>query len=87
VREPAEREIAAIPGALALPLEDLLSGAALPSLRAAAAGRPVVLHCRSGARSAAALRALRAAGVPGTAHLAGGILAWIDQVDETLPRY
>jgi sulfur-carrier protein adenylyltransferase/sulfurtransferase len=49
--------------------------------------RPVVLHCRSGARSATALQLLRAAGHPDARHLAGGVLAWVDEVDPSLPRY
>jgi adenylyltransferase/sulfurtransferase len=47
----------------------------------------VVLQCRSGARSAQALEYLRAQGYPRLWNLAGGILAWSDQVDPSIPRY
>lgn len=78
VREPWEREVAAIPGALAVPLADILAkgAAALP---AQARGRDVVLHCQSGGRSAQALAALREhyAGREETVrHLDGGVTAW-----------
>jgi adenylyltransferase/sulfurtransferase len=50
-------------------------------------GDEVVLHCRSGVRSAHALEYLRAQGYPRVWNLAGGILAWSDEVDPSIPRY
>ena len=47
----------------------------------------VVLQCRSGARSAQALEYLRARGYPRLWNLEGGILAWADQVDPSIPKY
>ncbi|MFL5539975.1 MAG: rhodanese-like domain-containing protein, partial [Longimicrobiaceae bacterium] len=47
----------------------------------------VVLQCRSGGRSAQALEYLRARGYPRLWNLAGGILAWADQVDPSIPKY
>ncbi|SDQ72137.1 adenylyltransferase and sulfurtransferase [Quadrisphaera sp. DSM 44207] len=80
VRTPAERELAALPGAVPVPLAQVLDGTAdLPR------DRPVVLHCRSGARSELAVRALRARGRADAAHLDGGLLAWAAQVDPSLP--
>lgn len=84
VREPAEREIVSIPGALSVPLGGILDGRALADLPR---DRPLVLHCHSGARSAQAVRALVLAGFGDVCHLAGGVLAWIDDVDPSLPRY
>ena len=84
VRPPHEREIVAIPGAVNVPLARIASGAALAELPADA---DVVLHCKSGGRSAQALSALRAAGRTRVSHLRGGVLAWIDEVDPSLPRY
>ncbi len=83
VREPWEREVACIPGSLAVPLDDLLAkgAAALPR---EALGRELVLHCLSGVRSAQALAAIRAhyAGrEEGVRHLDGGIEAWLRAVD------
>ena len=87
VREPGEREIVAIPGAVSLPIGGFRTGEALAELQRIAAGRPVLLHCKSGSRSAEALALARAAGVTGAAQVAGGVLAWIDEVDPGLPRY
>jgi sulfur-carrier protein adenylyltransferase/sulfurtransferase len=84
VREPGERAIVSIPGAVAVPRASFDSGEAFEVIPF---DRPVVLHCRSGARSATALELLRAAGHRDARHLAGGVLAWVDQVDPSLPRY
>ncbi len=87
VREPAEREIVKIDGSTLIPVGDLVSGSALPRLTELAGDRPIVLHCKSGARSALALKALRGAGFVDAVHLRGGILAWIDEIDPCLSRY
>jgi len=81
VREPAEREVVTIPGAVAIPMAELLAAgpAALPD------GVPVVLHCRSGARSAQVLAALHAAGRTDVVHVEGGVLAWVREIDPSLP--
>jgi adenylyltransferase/sulfurtransferase len=84
VREPGERAIVSIPGAVVVPMAQFESGEAFTSIPF---DRPVVLHCRSGVRSATALNRLRAAGHPDARHLAGGVLAWVDEVDPSLPRY
>lgn len=84
VREPGEREIVSIPGAEPLPLAALLDGSALERVRRDV---PVVLHCRSGVRSEQAARALLAAGWTDVAHLEGGVLAWVEQVDPSQARY
>jgi len=47
----------------------------------------IVLYCRSGIRSARALEQLRAAGFGKLKNLTGGILAWSDEVDPTVPKY
>ncbi len=83
VREPHEREIVDIPGAVGVPLADLEANP-----RAVGAdGRRVVLYCRSGARSARALAALHAAGRTDAVHLAGGVLAWVREVEPGRPVY
>ena len=56
------------------------------TVAAVSAGRPVVLYCKSGARSGRLLEALRAAGADDVMHLRGGVLAWIDEVDPSQPR-
>lgn len=84
VREPNEYEIVNIPGAILIPKGDILSGEALSRLPQ---DKPVVLHCKSGARSAEALAVLHKAGFGDAVHVGGGVLAWIKQVDPSLPVY
>jgi adenylyltransferase/sulfurtransferase len=84
VREAAELDIVALPGATHVPLARVLDGTGLAGVPA---DRPVVVICRSGVRSEQAARTLLAAGRADVAHLAGGLLGWVDQVDPTLARY
>lgn len=84
VRQPAERSIVTIPGAHGVPLGAILDGSALGDIPTEL---PVVLYCRSGARSEQAARALLATGYTNVSHLDGGILAWVDRVAPELPRY
>lgn len=69
VREPYEWADAHIEGSVLIPLGRLQVGS-VPS------GRPVVVVCRSGRRSAAAVQALQSAGRDDVVNLAGGVLAW-----------
>jgi rhodanese-related sulfurtransferase len=85
VREPQEFQICRIPGSTLIPLGVLPQR--LDELRATTAGRPIVVHCKSGARSAKAVKLLHEAGIDQARNLKGGILAWIDRVDPTLPKY
>lgn len=87
VRLPAEFAIVSLPGATLVTLDQITGGEALSQLDDMAARAPLVLYCKSGARSAVAMAALIAAGIPNIRHLEGGVLAWIDQVDPQLPRY
>ena len=82
VREPQEYQICAIPGSTLIPLGEL------PGRLAELEGRRnIVVHCKSGVRSAKAVKLLREAGFSDTVNLKGGILAWIDRVDPSLPKY
>ena len=83
VREPHEREIVTIPGAVAVPLAELEAD----PLAVGADGRRVVLHCRSGERSGRALAALRAAGRTDAVHVTGGVLAWVREIEPGKPVY
>jgi rhodanese-related sulfurtransferase len=47
----------------------------------------VIVHCRSGARSQKAALALKAAGFTNVSNLSGGILAWADKIDPSMPKY
>ncbi len=84
VREPYERDVVVIPGAVSVPQDLLLSGEALDRLPD---GVPVVLHCKAGGRSAAVLRALHAAGRTDAVHVEGGVDAWVREIDPSLPTY
>jgi adenylyltransferase/sulfurtransferase len=84
VREPHEYEIVNIKGAKLIPKDRILSGEALSELPQ---DKPIVLHCKSGARSAEALAALHKAGFKDATHLGGGVLAWARQIDTSLPTY
>jgi len=84
VREQNEFEIVSIPGAVLIPKGDIMSGEALSLIPQ---DKPVILHCKSGARSAEALAVLHKAGFSDAVHVGGGVLAWIKQVDQSLPTY
>lgn len=77
VREPMEFEMSRIPGSVLIPVGGIKDGTALAQMPQ---GVPIVLHCKSGARSAAALASLRAAGFADVVHLAGGIDAWLAEL-------
>src|SRR5471030_623501 len=81
VREPHEYQICNLNGHL-IPLNDLPKRVSEldPS-------KEMVVHCRSGARSARAVGFLRQAGFTKASNLAGGILAWADRVDPKVPKY
>ena len=49
--------------------------------------RQIVLYCKSGVRSAEALAAVKAAGFSDAVHVAGGVTAWVRQIDPSLPAY
>ncbi len=84
VREPNEYEIVSIPGAVLIPKDRILSGEALEKLPQ---DKQLVLHCKSGARSAECLAVLKNAGFSDAVHVGGGILSWINTVDPALPTY
>ncbi|WP_327109811.1 adenylyltransferase/sulfurtransferase MoeZ [Nocardia sp. NBC_01730] len=84
VREPVEWDIVHIEGAKLIPKDRILSGEALSELPQ---NRPIVLHCKTGIRSAEALAALKNAGFSDATHLQGGIIAWANQIDKSLPVY
>ncbi len=82
VREPFELEIARLPGARHIPLGELAD-----RVGELDRGLDIVVFCRSGVRSATAVRLLLGAGFPRARNLAGGILAWAETIDPTLARY
>ena len=82
VRNPVEYEICKIEGAHLIPLDELLS-----RIHELDSARDIVAHCRSGARSAKAIEMLQGAGFRKLRNLKGGILAWADEVDPSIPKY
>jgi adenylyltransferase/sulfurtransferase len=84
VREPGEFEIVSIPGATLIPKNDILSGVALGGLPQ---DRRVVLYCKTGQRSAETLAVLKGAGFADAVHVGGGVSAWVNQIDPSLPSY
>jgi dTDP-4-dehydrorhamnose reductase len=81
-REAREFAVAALPAAVHIPLDDL------PVRRAALDPQcPLVVYCHRGVRSLRAAAYLRQVGFTQVAHLRGGIDAWSQEVDATVPRY
>jgi sulfur-carrier protein adenylyltransferase/sulfurtransferase len=86
VRNPHEYEIGKIPGSVLVPLPDLESGEAIGKVKDLLKGQRLVVHCKSGMRSAKALAILKEAGITGT-NVKGGILAWSREIDPSVPEY
>jgi len=87
VREPNEYEINQIPGSVLIPKGEFLNGNALEQLPSVDSGTQVVLHCKSGVRSAEALAVLKGAGYDDAVHVGGGVVAWVNQIDPSQPSY
>jgi adenylyltransferase/sulfurtransferase len=85
VREPQEFQISRIPGSTLIPLGDLPQRIA--ELPAGPGAPEIVVHCKSGVRSAKAVRLLADRGFDRVKNLKGGVLAWIDQVDPSQAKY
>ena len=84
VREPHEFEIVRIPNSVLIPLINFTDGSIVSKLPR---DKPIILHCRSGVRSARSLEILKAAGFSDVVHVRGGVLAWAQQIDTTCEVY
>ena len=82
VRETFEHEIARINGAKLIPLREIADRAG--ELKG---NQPIIVHCHSGQRSATAVRLLRERGLENVFNLEGGIDAWSEEIDPSVPRY
>ena len=82
VRNPVEYEICRLEGSHLVPLDKLLN-----RIHELDSARNIVAYCRSGVRSAQAIGILQDAGFRKLRNLKGGILAWSDEVDSSLPKY
>ncbi|MEM9539228.1 MAG: molybdopterin-synthase adenylyltransferase MoeB [Cyanobacteria bacterium P01_E01_bin.42] len=86
VRNPNEYEIAKIPGAVLIPLPDIEQGPGIEKVKGLLNGHRLIAHCKMGGRSAKALGILKDFGVEGT-NVKGGIRAWSQEVDPSVPEY
>ncbi|RYP82489.1 adenylyltransferase/sulfurtransferase MoeZ [Nocardioides guangzhouensis] len=84
VREPNEFEINRIPGSVLIPKGDFLNGSALEQLPS---DKQVVMHCKTGVRSAETLAIVKGAGYADAVHVGGGVVAWVNQIDPSQPSY
>ncbi|WP_329567368.1 adenylyltransferase/sulfurtransferase MoeZ [Kitasatospora sp. NBC_01266] len=84
VREPNEYEIVSIPGAVLIPKNEFLMGNALEKLPQ---DKKIVLHCKTGVRSAEVLAVLKSAGFANSVHLGGGVIGWVNQIEPEKPVY
>ena len=85
VREDWELEIARIAGAMHVPMSEVTDE--IEKLRNARDGKALVVMCRSGARSQTVAEFLSQSGFNDVFNLDGGILAWSEQVDPSVPTY
>jgi sulfur-carrier protein adenylyltransferase/sulfurtransferase len=82
VRNAEEYQLCRIPGSVLVPLPELAR-----RYREVPADRELVVHCKSGMRSAKAVQFLRQQGYGRLKNLKGGILAWAEKIDPGMPRY
>ncbi len=83
VRQPDEYQKAKIEGAKLIPLPEIIQ-----RMDEIDNSKPIVVHCKMGGRSAKAIEFLQAAGFEGDmSNLVGGITAWSDQIDPSVPKY
>ncbi|TDI97961.1 MAG: molybdopterin-synthase adenylyltransferase MoeB [Caldithrix sp.] len=82
VREPHEFEICRIPNSVLIPLAEVEK-----RVHELERSSEIVVHCKAGGRSAKAVKFLREAGFEKVKNLKGGILAWADRIDPSVPKY
>ncbi|MEG4318256.1 MULTISPECIES: molybdopterin-synthase adenylyltransferase MoeB [unclassified Microcoleus] len=86
VRNPNEYQIAQIPGSVLVPLPDIEHGQGVAKVKELLNGHRLIAHCKMGGRSAKALGILKEAGIEGI-NVKGGITAWSQEVDSSVPQY
>jgi len=82
VREPHEFQIGRIPGSTLIPLGELPK-----HLNELDPSAEYVMHCKMGGRSAKAVELMKQSGFKNVRNMTGGILAWSDKVDPSVPKY
>jgi len=86
VRNPHEYEIGKIPGSVLVPLPEIENGDGVAKVKELLNGHRLIAHCKMGGRSAKALGILKQAGVDGI-NVKGGINAWSQEIDPSVPQY
>ncbi|MEB3294019.1 MAG: molybdopterin-synthase adenylyltransferase MoeB [Synechococcales bacterium] len=87
VRNPHEYDIGKIPGSVLIPLPEIENSNGSDKVKDLLGGKKLIVHCKSGARSAKAIGLLKEkAGISGT-NVVGGILAWSREIDPSVPEY
>ena len=86
VRNPNEYDIAKIPGSVLIPLPDIESGQGVEKVKQLLNGHQLIAHCKMGGRSAKALAILAQNGIDGL-NVKGGINAWSQEIDQSIPQY
>ena len=86
VRNPNEYEIARIPGSVLVSLPEIENGEGVAQVKELLNSHRLIAHCKTGGRSAKALALLKQAGIAGT-NVKGGIQAWSQQIDPSVPEY
>jgi len=86
VRNPNEWEIGKIPNTVLVPLPEIENGNGVEKVKALLNGHKLIAHCKMGGRSMKALGILKQAGIDGI-NVQGGINAWSDQIDPSIPKY
>ena len=86
VRNPNEYQIAKIDGSVLVPLSEIEDGSGVEKVKELVNGHRLIAHCKIGGRSAKALSILKKAGIEGT-NVKGGIAAWSQEVDSSIPQY
>ena len=82
VREPHEHAICNIPGAILIP-----QGQLMQHLGEFDPNKEVVVHCKSGGRSGRAVEFMKARGFTNARNLTGGVIAWVNEIDPSQPKY
>ncbi|MCL2933642.1 MAG: molybdopterin-synthase adenylyltransferase MoeB [Trichodesmium sp. MAG_R03] len=86
VRNPNEYEIAKIPGSVLVSLSDIEQGPGVTKVKELMNSRRLIAYCKMGGRSAKALGILKENDIEGT-NLKGGITAWSQEIDSSVPQY
>ena len=82
VRNPDEFQISTIEGSVKLPLPDLPQ-----RFKELPKDKFIAVHCKSGGRSARAVKFLKSQGYTKVKNVAGGINAWAERIDPNVPQY